>query len=351
MTACKILSDTLDPALPVNVPKQTTHRVDTSLPVINNDRFHGTSPGNYSPKVIETFVLKDKQRNKDLQLRISYPDSGQSFPVIVWSHGAKGSKDMYNPLIEHWVSHGYVCIQPNHFDSRDFASKGGKAQTLRGWHSRPEDIVLVLDSLDEIEQRVSGSKVMMNGSMIGVGGHSFGAHTAQLVGGARVCDPGSSNYLNYRDDRISAIMLVSPQGSGRESLLDAGSWQNMHTPAISITGSKDSGRAGKNWCWRLEPFIHASSDDKYLVYIDGAHHGFGGIVGIDDFPNAGPADPIQEKYIKAVSLVFWDAYLKSDKEASTVLHTDTLAKVTQGCFRIFTSGECINEIKKRCKRV
>ena len=121
-------------------------------------------------------------------------------------------------------------------------------------------------------------------------------------------------------------------------------------PSASSTRDSSWRLRPKNWCWRLEPFINASSNDKYLVYIDGAHHGFGGIVGIDDFPNAGPANPIQEKYIKAVSLVFWDAYLKCDKEARAVLHADVLELVTQGRFRIFTSGDCINEIKKQCKR-
>ena len=35
-------------------------------------------------------VLHDAKRNKDLQLRVTWPDAKGPFPVIVWSHGAFG---------------------------------------------------------------------------------------------------------------------------------------------------------------------------------------------------------------------------------------------------------------------
>lgn len=308
---------------------------------------YGANPGPYGARVEETLVLHDGKRGKDLQLRITYPDGGRGFPLIVWSHGAKGTKDMYQPLIKHWVSHGYVCIQPNHSDSRAFGFKTSKTETFRDWQSRPEDIVFVLDALDEIARRMSGLGDRMDKSLIGVGVHSFGAHTAQLIGGAEARDPrASAGYRSYADKRTKAVMLLSPQGSGPESLLDSGSWRNMRLPAISLTGSNDLGRTGKNWRWRLEPFLYAPPQDKYLVYIEGAHHGFGGLVGVADFPNAGPEDPGQVRYVRASSLAFWDAYLKTSDTAMAFLRGDKLERLSHGKARLLPGGVSDSEIEK-----
>src|SRR5262252_4243814 len=71
------------------------------------------------PFTVETIdhTLHDAKRNKDLPIRIVVPKTGGPFPVIVFSHGAGGSGQNYFPLTHHWVTHGYVVIQPTHNDS------------------------------------------------------------------------------------------------------------------------------------------------------------------------------------------------------------------------------------------
>jgi predicted dienelactone hydrolase len=81
--------------------------------------------GPFQVQSIKRVVVEDTKRNKELQLRINYPAENGLFPVIVWSHGAGGSKDNYLPLTEYWASHGYVTIQPTHSDSRSLAAKRG----------------------------------------------------------------------------------------------------------------------------------------------------------------------------------------------------------------------------------
>lgn len=49
--------------------------------------------GPHKVRTIKELVLRDEKRRKDLPLRISHPDANGPFPVIVWSHGAGGSKD------------------------------------------------------------------------------------------------------------------------------------------------------------------------------------------------------------------------------------------------------------------
>ena len=71
------------------------------------DEAYKLQPGPFSVRTIKLLVLDDAARKKQLQLRVNYPDGTGLFPIIVWSHGAWGSKDNYLPLTEHWASHGY----------------------------------------------------------------------------------------------------------------------------------------------------------------------------------------------------------------------------------------------------
>jgi dienelactone hydrolase len=233
-----------------------------------------TGVGPCSVDTVKSITLHDVKRDKDLQLRVSYPKEAGEYPVIVWSHGATGTKDMYDPIITHWVSHGYVIIQANHSDSRAFGQKG-QMEVFRDWASRPKDVAFILDSLDEIEKKAEALRNKMDKKTIGVGGHSFGAHTAQLVGGVTTVDPFSKERVSHADKRPKAFVLLSPQGTGE--MLDEDSWKSFTRPAIVITGSKDPGRKGEPYTWRLEPFKYAPPGDKFLLFIEGAHHGFGTI--------------------------------------------------------------------------
>ena len=94
--------------------------------------------------VVEHLVLTDADRGKDLQLRVTYPREDGTYPLVIFSHGANGSKDFYQPLIQFWASHGYVLIQPNHSDSQDLDPPEG---ALGDWENRPADVSFIIDSL------------------------------------------------------------------------------------------------------------------------------------------------------------------------------------------------------------
>ena len=106
--------------------------------------------------MVESFELEDQRRGKTLPLRMTFPKQRGKFPVIVFSHGAMGSKDAYAPLVAHWASHGYVCIQPTHEDSLQLMLKSGerfRSQNVWAkWNTRPPDIKLILDSLGQLEE-------------------------------------------------------------------------------------------------------------------------------------------------------------------------------------------------------
>lgn len=48
--------------------------------------------------VAPLITLRDDARSKDPQLRVTYPAGEGSYPVVVLSHHAGGTKDGYAPL-------------------------------------------------------------------------------------------------------------------------------------------------------------------------------------------------------------------------------------------------------------
>jgi len=255
-------------------------------------------------------VLHDTVRNKDRQLRVRYPLQPGNYPLIVLSHYSGGSRLYYDPLVAHWVSHGYVVIQPDHADSPE--DPGPDLMGVTAWSDRPLDVSFILDSLDVLESRIPGLAGKIDRSRIGVAGHYLGAHTAGLIGGMKLfVDPGAAA-VSYRDPRVQAVMMLSPTGSGDEGLT-TDSWADMNLPMFVMTGSYDpSVRTGNPPEWRTEPFLYAHPGDKYLVWLEKLASDYGGLV--DDLPQDDVA-----KYVKTSTIAFWDAYLKVEPAARDFL--------------------------------
>jgi predicted dienelactone hydrolase len=127
---------------------------------------------------IPELVLHDAKRNKDLRVRINCPQDGGPFPIVVFSHGAWGSKDGHVLLTELWASRGFVTIQPDHADSRALGVKVGDQSVFRDWQSRPADVSFILDSLAEIETKVPELKGKLDAKRIGMSGHRQRSHAA-----------------------------------------------------------------------------------------------------------------------------------------------------------------------------
>ncbi|MDJ0522530.1 MAG: alpha/beta hydrolase fold domain-containing protein [Planctomycetota bacterium] len=283
-----------------------------------------SAKGRHATARLEHTVLRDEKRQKDLQVRVTYPTSEGRFPVLVWSHGAGGSKEAYGPLVDHWATHGFVVIQATHADSRKLArQRGGLERMFAGFADRPKDVTLVLDSLTTLAKRMKDWRGTFDTQAIGVGGHSFGAHTSQLVGGVTTGGVTSGARASHRDARAKAVLLVSPQGRGGE--LDQASFTTLTVPMLTITGTRDRGRGGQPFTWRLEPFSYAPPGDKYAALIDGARHSFGGITGHPPNRRTGPANVEHVNAVKALSLLFWQAYLRGDDDARALLASDRIA--------------------------
>ncbi len=312
------------------------------------------------PYVVETIdqTIHDAKRNKDLRVRFLIPKSGGPFPVIVFSHGAGGSGQNYFPLTGFWATHGYVVIQPTHSDSIALRREKGEQVPASprelvneyrfntdDWINRVRDLTLIMDSLNDLEERLPQLKGKMDQKRIGVGGHSYGAFTSQMIGGALLDLPNGPKAQSFSDDRPRALMLLSPQGKTQNGLIES-SWKNMTRPTMSMTGSNDTGVMGQLASWREDPFTYSPPGDKYLVFIDGAFHmSFTGALAQADNPQMARR-PMMARlvgrtnqkaifdYVKIASIAFWDAYLKTDANAKAYLKSNSLIEYSRNSVKL-----------------
>jgi predicted dienelactone hydrolase len=272
-------------------------------------------------------VLHDPARNKNIPIKIYYPAGVGQLPVIIFSHGALASKDSYSGLGQYWASYGYLSIHPSHADSvADSGFHGTLRQALsdpRGWENRPEDISFIIDSLGHVENIASQLIGKLDLRHIGVGGHSFGAYTAGLIAGTTILLPGRAAPQSFADKRVSAVVLLSPQGEGVMGL-SAHSWDGVHVPMLLMYGSRDFGPFGEEPVWRSEAFAKGPAGNKYEVELEGGTHmGFAGL-----FPDAGGHHDEVFQCAKLETLAFWDAYLKQDPKARQYVESHGLQKLS-----------------------
>jgi predicted dienelactone hydrolase len=299
--------------------------------------------GAYTVTEVADLVLHDSKRNKDLHVRIFYPDGAGKYPVIVFSHGAGGSQDCCDALTRHWATYGYVTIQPTHDDSAVQRRNSGEEnirfmQAVQDalkkpalWESRPLDISFVLDALPSLANRVPGLVGKMDSSRIGVGGHSMGSYTSEAIAGALVNLPGHLG-SNFADLRVRAVLCLSPQGPGQFGLSDH-SFDQISLPYIGMTGSLDSLGPFASPAWHKIPFERSKPGDKYQVFIEGANH-MSFISARTPRPNhAAQAEAILG-YTNSASLAFWDAYLKDDAAAKAYLQSNALQNSSHGAIKL-----------------
>jgi predicted dienelactone hydrolase len=300
--------------------------------------------------VIPEGMVRDEQRGKDLVFTVEYPTRPGPYPLIIFSHGFGATRQLYVGLSAHWASQGYVVIKPSHADEGRLQAGNAEAawqdQTPADWRNRVRDVTAIIDSLDKIETTYPELKGKIDRAKIGVGGHSYGAFTAMLLGGARTYPGGTS----YADPRVKAIVAMSPQGPSDTFGLTSESWKEVRVPILYMTGTMDKGLADNETPeWRRKAFELSPDGDKWLVVLDGGRHSsFTGRIDpsvegaaresqqpmIGDTsrqrPMTDPRSPTREGseglrirnifgHVKALSLAFWDAYLRGDAEGRKTL--------------------------------
>ena len=231
------------------------------------------------------------------RVRVLSNDAVDPRGILVFCHGLGMGADTYADLQTQWASNGFVVVAPEFSDSlrhlaarcRDRAVDPADptawmnddvvvARALElmfdpdQWTGRVLDVRIVLDQLESVVD-VSDERPPLPAI---VAGHSYGAHTAQIVAGALV-DRGDG-LESFRHERVLGAILMSPQGSGERGLTRE-SWASIDVPWLVVSGEHDIAARGQGLEWRRQAYDLAPAGGRWLSVVPGADHGLGGIAG------------------------------------------------------------------------
>jgi predicted dienelactone hydrolase len=292
--------------------------------------------------VIESLeILHDASRGRDVPIKIYAPREGDGpFPVIVFSHGLGSSRQGYVYLGREWANRGYVAIHLQHVgsDSEVLRTKGLRAiyhaaYDAKEYAERPYDVSFVIDTLEARARERSGEIWgKLDLARIGVGGHSYGAHTALTLAGMLVNfpdDPGRS----FRDERVKAALILSPPSMEWSPSPEA--FVPISVPTMHMSGTRDRSRLWKTTlAHRRRAFDGIHGAPRFFLDIDGATHQTfadretiglakrNGRLDRDDPPALAPRDAEHQRHVDLIleySDLFWDAYLRDSNAARAKL--------------------------------
>ncbi len=258
-----------------------------------------------------------------------YPAGDGPFPVIVFSSGGFCPSQNYDRITGHWVSHGYVVVEPNHRDSPNNATPPTEADWPLLMPARVRDASLALDVLEDLS-RQAAIDGRLDGQRLAIGGHSFGAVIALLKTGLYLQDEYVDRWGAPYDERFDVAVVLSAPGTSAE--LAENAFEGLRRPLIATGGTRDVGRIDPGGLspgdWRRQAYLLSPPGDKYSVILEGADHYLGGLICNPE--RGGEADPGAVAIVRAMTTAFLDAYLKEEPAAREFLRTADVASLTQG---------------------
>jgi predicted dienelactone hydrolase len=270
-------------------------------------------------------VAHDEDRKRDIPYSLYRPAAlAGRHPIVLFSHGNGGTRRDGSYLAEHLASHGYVVVQVQHIGSDAAIWSGARsadevmarmkaaAADRRVHDQRYRDIPAMLDELARLDRTDSELAGHLDLEAIGLSGHSWGALTTLVLVGAR----DGRNAPSYRDTRIKAAIALSPSLPQAMDNEMEQACRDIAVPMLHITGTRDSSPVvpGLNYMKRLAAYRAISAPEQHaLVLKDADHMLFPGI----DSPlrKITTADAPILRAVKAVSLAFWNTYLRRDQQA------------------------------------
>ena len=283
-----------------------------------------TDWGPHGVHVIENHTMPSEPGQRSLRARIAYPDAEGPFPLVVYSHGFGCFRESYSGLTDHWASHGYAVVLPEHPDCPTAQAKLSPDDARNLLYIRISDVARVLDALFAPGQEIPGLTGRIDYERKAVAGHSFGGMIAQITWGQPLKDLHSTERVSYALGFDAAIVM---SGVGQMPQMAAGSFDEIPGPMLVTGGTLDMGNIGGPvtypWEWRMSAFDLSPPGHKYSVVLEEGDHYLGGLICRADRggpDNSGGAHDTEGLEILAgVTTAFLDAWLNDDTDARRFL--------------------------------
>ena len=295
-----------------------------------------TEWGPHGVQVVENHTLPAELGQRSLRARIAYPDSAGPFPLVVYSHGFGCYRESYAGLTDHWASHGYAVVLPEHPDCLTSEGKLSPEDIGNLLYIRISDVARVLDALFAPGQELPGLTGRIDYERKVVAGHSFGGMIAQVTWGQPLKDLHSFERVSYALGFDAAIVM---SGVGQMAQMADGSFDDMPGPVLVTGGTLDTGNTGGPtvfpWEWRMSAYDLSPPGHKYSVVLEEGDHYLGGLICREDRggpDNKGGAHDTEGLEILAgVTTAFLDAWLRNDAAAMRFLEElEQHAAITAG---------------------
>lgn len=298
------------------------------------------------PWIEKELTFRNLDRDRPSPLRVYIPQVKKPVPLIVISHGLGSDPQTFGYLAEHLASHGFAVAVPEHIDTSAnkfarFFDGFDRPPNPSVFANRPLDITYLLDRLEEESQSNPALKKQINFNNVGILGQSFGGYTALAVSGAELnrekliegCRKSkdrritlnistllqcrslevASSRENFRDKRIKAVIAINPLTSlvfGEEGM------SQIRIPTMIIGGTRDYVTPAVPE--QIQPYTWLKTSRKHLVLLDpGTHFSFlnesGGRVTVPP-QLIGPNPELAYSYLEALSLAFFEIYIKNNSE-------------------------------------
>ena len=222
----------------------------------------------------------DTSRQREIPVRLYWPAGASPatpVPLVVFSHGLGGTKNGYSYLGKHWASLGFASLHVQHAGSDRAVWTGNvfslvsnvvAAASETNAIDRAKDVSFAITTI--LASKDFGPSIQTGA--IAVAGHSYGANTALLVGGATVERNGKP--MSFRDERVRALILISaPPFVGEGDMVTVLS--AVKVPTLHVTGTDDVIRVPGYYsdvADRIKVFDALDSPDKVLTVFKGATH-------------------------------------------------------------------------------
>ena len=212
------------------------------------------------------------------------PATGETFPLVLISHGYPGNRYLLSHLAENLASKGYVVASIDHTDST-YRTQAAFGSTLV---NRSLDQLFVLEQMAQKSAEGAEFAGLYDAENTGLIGYSMGGYGAIITAGGGVTETsvgytwggphgtlgihqaGSDSHNDLPDPRIKTAVAFGPWGMNR-GFWDAEGLAGVQIPMLFIAGSQDDTslyEKGVRAIWENTSNV----DRALLTYMNAGHN-------------------------------------------------------------------------------